>query len=241
MVSEDIQEQSRVVDILDKAFSRIDEIQSTAEKNLQEAFDLFQSLKIEYLSPKENWIHCELKDVCTFFNGKPHESIVDNEGQYVLVNSKFISSDMVVRKTVPSQLFPLFVDDIVMVMSDVPNGKALAKCQIIDKNDTYSLNQRICTFRDSKLPVRFLYYLIYRSPYLLAYNNGENQTNLRKNDITSMPIAFPNNSVEIDSITNRLDNLSMRCSLLQKNYQKTVSLCDDLKQSLLQKAFNGEL
>jgi len=39
----------------------------------------------------------------------------------------------------------------------------------------------------------------------------------------------------------RLDALSEKCKTLQANYEKTIALCDDLKQALLRKAFNGEL
>ena len=80
-----------------------------------------------------------LGESCQFFNGKAHEKDIDAEGKYVVVNSKFISRDGKVRKFTGKQMFPLFEDDIVMVMSDVPNGKALAKCYIIEENKPTNL------------------------------------------------------------------------------------------------------
>ena len=44
----------------------------------------------------------------------------------------------------------LFKNDITMVMSDVPNGRALAKCFLIDKDNKYTLNQRICGLRTKR-------------------------------------------------------------------------------------------
>ena len=129
-----------------------------------------------------------LGESCQFFNGKAHEKDIDKEGQFVVVNSKFISSDGEVKKFTAKQMFPLVEDDIVMVMSDVPNGKALAKCYVIEENDKYSLNQRICAIRTTEFNIRFLYYQLNRHPYLLAFNNGENQTNLRKGDILNCPL-----------------------------------------------------
>ena len=38
-----------------------------------------------------------------------------------------------------------------------------------------------------------------------------------------------------------MDELTQSSKILQDNYHKTLTLCDDLKQSLLRKAFNGEL
>ena len=46
---------------------------------------------------------------------------------------------------------------------------------------------------------------------------------------------------EQDDIVSRLNDLNNKCNTLQDNYQNTITLCDDLKQSLLRKAFNGEL
>ena len=92
----------------------------------------------------KKWCTKELGECISFSNGKAHEQVVDEDGEYILVTSKAIASDFSdVRKT-NSLLFPLHMDDIVMVMSDVPNGRALAKCKLIDKDDKYTLNQRIC-------------------------------------------------------------------------------------------------
>ena len=78
-----------------------------------------------------------------------------------------------------------------MVMSDVPKGKAIAKCYLVETDGKYSLNQRICVIRSNKFDVKFLYYHLNRYPYLLSFDNGENQTNLRKNDILNCPLYVP--------------------------------------------------
>ena len=51
--------------------------------------------------------------------------------------------------------------------------------------------------------------------------------------------CFIPNTKEQGLISSRLDALSEKCKILQANYEKTLSLCDDLKQALLRKAFNG--
>ena len=70
----------------------------------------------------------KLKDIAKFQNGKAHEKLVSISGDFVLVNSKFISTNTQVKKFVSQQLTPLNKEDIAIVMSDIPNGKALAKC-----------------------------------------------------------------------------------------------------------------
>ena len=77
---------------------------------------------------------------------------MDEFGKFIIVNSKFISSDGTIAKSSNKQICPLYKNDIVMVMSDVPKGKAIAKCLLIDTNNKYTLNQRICSLRAKETP-----------------------------------------------------------------------------------------
>lgn len=164
---------------------------------------------------------------CEFFNGKAHEKSIDEKGKYIVVNSKFISSEGKSFKRTNEQMFPLYKGDIVMVMSDVPNGKALAKCFIIDKDDTYSLNQRICCIRSKEFDTKYLYYQLNRHEHFLAFNNGENQTNLRKDDILACPLIKPSME-EQERMVAELDNaysmINAVCNNLEVNYQNSKEL-----------------
>lgn len=178
-----------------------------------------------------------LGESCQFFNGKAHEKDIDAEGQFVVVNSKFISTDGEVKKFTAKQMFPLVVNDIVMVMSDVPNGKALAKCYVIEKNEKYSLNQRICAMRTTKFNIRFLYYQLNRHPYLLAFNNGENQTNLRKGDILNCPLWKPPLKVQ-EQIVKILDEALNLIEQAKANIEKNIENAKELFQSKLNNIFS---
>lgn len=178
-----------------------------------------------------------LGESCQFFNGKAHEKDIDAEGAYVVVNSKFISQEGRVLKFTGKQMFPLFEDDIVMVMSDVPNGKALAKCYIIEENDKYSLNQRICAIRTTEFNIRFLYYQLNRHSYLLAFNNGENQSNLRKDDILNCPLWKP--SLEVQAkIVELLDETLAQLDKAKTNIELNLKNTEDFFQSKLNDIFS---
>jgi type I restriction enzyme S subunit len=138
-----------------------------------------------------NWQIKKLGEVCTFSNGKAHEKCITENGRYKVINSKFISSEGKTFKRTNHALSPLFINDIVMVMSDVPNGKTLAKCFVIDNDDTYTLNQRICVIRSENFSTRFLYYQLNRNKYFLDFDNGENQSNLRKSNILNCELLIP--------------------------------------------------
>lgn len=140
----------------------------------------------------EEWRKDTLQNVVTFSNGKAHENCVDENGSYILVNSKFVSTDGSVVKKVTSQLSPLSKSQFVMVMSDLPNGKALAKCYYIEEDNIYTLNQRICSFSAKNANIsRFLMYQINRNKYYLRFDDGINQTNLKKGEVLACPVFIP--------------------------------------------------
>ena len=173
---------------------------------------------------------------CEFFNGKAHEKDIDENGKYIVVNSKFISQEGRVVKRTKEQMFPLYKGDIVMVMSDVPNGKALAKCFIIDKDDTYSLNQRICCIRSKAFDTKYLYYQLNRHEHFLAFNNGENQTNLRKDDILACPLIKP--SIEEQKrMVGELDEVFISLEKAKENISINLENAKSIYQSELNRVF----
>ncbi|MEX9884398.1 restriction endonuclease subunit S, partial [Providencia rettgeri] len=137
------------------------------------------------------WKINPLKNLVNFTNGKGHEKHISESGKYIVVNSKFISSDGMVFKCSNESFCPAMKDDILMVMSDVPNGKAIAKCFLVDRNDTYSVNQRVARFRSKGSDPLFLFYSINRNSYYLEFDDGLKQTNLRKDDVLDCPIKTP--------------------------------------------------
>ena len=185
------------------------------------------------------WKMVKLGDCCQFFNGKAHEKQIDNNGNYIVVNSRFISSSGAIYKKTKEALFPLFKNDIVMVMSDVPKGKALAKCYLIEEDNKYSLNQRICAIRSDKIEARFLYYHLNKHPYLLNFDNGENQTNLRKEDILKCPLYIPLIE-EQKRIVEILDKVFEGIAQAEANTRQKLEAIAELKQSILEKAFTGQ-
>ena len=137
------------------------------------------------------WKLNSINDLFIFKNGKAHENDIDENGKYILINSKFISTDGEISKKTNSNLVPLEVNDLVFVMSDVPNGKALAKFFLIKEDSLYTLNQRIGLLKIKKGNPIFMYYLLNRNSYFLMFDNGVGQTNLRKDDILDCPLNIP--------------------------------------------------
>jgi type I restriction enzyme S subunit len=138
------------------------------------------------------WHLKSLEEVAEFKNGKAHENIIYENGSYTVVNSKFISTEGAVFKCSNENLCPLFINDIVMVMSDIPNGKALAKCFYVNENNKYTLNQRICSIKAfGETDSHFLFFILNRNSHYLSFNNGVGQTNLRKEEVLECPLMMP--------------------------------------------------
>jgi len=127
-----------------------------------------------------------------------------------------------------------------MVLSDVPNGKALAKCYLVEEPNTYTLNQRICLIRSTQFHTKFLFYQLNRNKHFLAFDNGENQTNMRLNQVLSCPLFVPP-IAEQESIAATLDAISEENQRLESIYQQKLAALEALKKSLLHQAFSGQL
>ena len=169
------------------------------------------------------WKLVTLKEVADFANGKAHEDSVSENGKYILINSKFISTEGNVKKYTDMQLSPLYKSQIVMVMSDLPNGKALAKCYYINEDNKYTLNQRICSLTPTCCDSLFLLYQINRNKYYLRFDDGVNQTNLKKGEVLNCPVYLPSSN-EQQKISALLSLLDQRIETQRKIIEKYESL-----------------
>jgi type I restriction enzyme S subunit len=120
-----------------------------------------------------------------------------------------------------------------MVLSDIPNGRAIAKCFYVDKDDTYTVNQRICRITPTNIDNKFLFYIQNRNPYFLAFDDGVKQTNLRKDTVLSFPFLIPKEPKEQQKIANCLSTAD---DLIQAQIVKIKSLKKH-KKGLMQQLF----
>ena len=181
----------------------------------------------------ENWVWCRIDDIFHFTNGKAHEQFVAEEGEYILINSRFVSTSGKAIKYSKELLTPLSTNDIAIVMSDVPNGRALGRTFLVDKNDYYTLNQRIGGLRAlGNSNPQYLCFVIDRNKHFLSFDDGKKQTNLKKEQITSCPIPLPPIS-EQNRIVKRIEQLNQLCDELQYSIQQSKIENEKLLQGAL--------
>ena len=224
--------QQEIVRILDSFTELTVELNEKLTAELTARRKQYEHYRDELLTFGDDIVWTQLKNIATFKNGKGHERKIVEDGPFIVVNSRFISSDGVVKKYSEIQIVPLVKNDILMVMSDLPNGKALAKCFVVDADNTYTLNQRICALhvKDTvQVNTSFLYYFLNRNKQLLKHDNGVDQTNLKKDDILEIlvPVLPLSQQMSIVSIldsfyalcTNLTSGLPAEIAARQKQYE----------------------
>ena len=189
------------------------------------------SLKLGYKQTEigvipEDWEVKGLLDVCAFKSGKAHEPFISELGKFVCVNSKFISTEGRVRKYATKNLSPAMVNDILMVMSDLPNGKALAKAYLADEDNVLAVNQRVCSLTSRGDYPKFLFYILNRNKYFLKFDDGVNQTHLLNKVFSRCRISIPNSVKEQKAIAEALSDVdalidSLEALLIKKRNIKT--------------------
>ena len=240
-----LQEQQRIVDILDQEFAQIDALKANAEKSLQAAKDLFQATLKKELEPKEGWKKKKLDEICQI----TAELIDPTLPEYL--NQKHIGGANIVAETgvlidlktsreenLISGKFPF--DETMVLYSKIRPYLKKVCCpdfQGICSADIYPLKPYQGVDRT------FLYYILLSQDFTDYAILGSARAGMPKVNRPYM-FAYSCSIPEYEEqrkVANRLDAVREQTYSLQDNYQKTLSLCDDLKQALLRKAFNGEL
>ena len=228
-----IAEQTAIATALNDADALITQL----EKLIAKKRAIKQGAMQELLKPKEGWVNIPLNEVVEFSNGKAHEQFIDEKGEYIVVNSKFVSTEGNVVKHSNHNITPLFRGDIAIVMSDIPNGKALAKCFLIKVDNKYTLNQRIGSITPKEGSSKYYYYQLNRNKYFLAFDSGSGQTNLRKNDVLECPIALPRTLLEQTRIAQILSDMDTEIEILEKKSEKYKKI----KQGMMQELLTGRI
>ncbi|MDH4574863.1 restriction endonuclease subunit S [Listeria innocua] len=153
---------------------------------------LFYVISHYFNLPFRAWEQRKLGDIANYRNGKAHEQVEDEDGKYTIINSKFISTNGKVQRYTNEQVEPIFDGEIAMVLSDLPNGKALAKLFLVKEDGKYTLNQRIAgiTPNENIDPI-FLNFRMNRNNYFLKFDSGVTQTNLSKSQVENFIALYP--------------------------------------------------
>lgn len=244
-------EQKRIVEILDQKFAQIDQLKQNAEKNLQNAKELFQAELTKAFS-NNTWEKKRLGEISTVTSSKRIYAEEQTEfGIPFLRVSDLVSringiktNDLYISE---EQYFDFISKGLVPKENDllITSRGTLGLCYIVKEDDKFYFQDGMITWisLQSNLLSKFVSYLFY-SPLIKKQINekaaGAAVSYISISDIRLFEIPLPPLS-EQKRIVEQLDSLSQKVRQLEEIYTKQIANCDELKQSFLKKAFEGEL
>jgi len=249
-------EQQRIVSILDEAFAAIAKAKANAEQNLKNAKELFdsylQDLFTNLFQKNDKKTVSELAKVIGGYSFKSTD--FKKEGKYQVIrmgnvrpgiireNESPVFIDELDEKALSKAL--LLPNDVIITQTGTKKKRDYGFTVMIEK-ENYLLNQRIASIRfsDKCLPKFFLYFSwtnIFKDQYFANETGTVGQGNVGIGAITEaiVPLISVN---EQKMIIDRIDSVRIEVQKLEAVYQKKIADLEELKKSILQKAFAGEL
>lgn len=251
-----IAEQQRIVSILDEAFNAIARAKANAEQNLKNARELFDSyLESVFETNSFNWEHKKLGTIASVIGGYSFKSTdFKNTGQYQVIRMGNVRPGFIRSNESPVYIGDLenkvlkkallIMGDVIITQTGTKNKRDYGFTTIIDK-ENYLLNQRIAAIRftHNYSPKFFLYFSwtnLFKDQFFANESGTVGQGNVGITAITGATIPFVSLNEQL-LIVNKLDTLSANTKKLEAIYKQKIADLEELKKSILQKAFNGEL
>jgi type I restriction enzyme S subunit len=246
-----LDEQKRIVAILDEAFEGIDQAIRNTEKNLANARELFDSYLNKIFTQKgENWEDKKIDDICSKVEygssskSKPEGTIpVLRMGN--IQNGSIDWSDLVYSDDQEEiEKYLLKYNDVLFnrTNSDAHVGKTA-----INKSNRQAIFAGYLIRIDYKKEIIDPDFLNF---YLNSYrardygksvmSRSVNQANINGTKLKEYPIPLPPLFLQ-KLIVENLVFLSRETQRLETIYRKKLAALNELKQSILQKAFTGQL
>jgi len=242
-----LKEQKQIVSTLDKAFKQIDQAKANLEQNLHNAKELFQSKLNEVFSQRgEGWVEKSFDEVCQITSKlidpkeKEYQDLLHiGAGNIESENGRLHSLKTAKEENLISGKF-LFDDEMVLYSKIRPYLMKVVKCDFIGlcSADIYPLVPE-----KKEITQSFLYYLLLSNNFTEYAIKGSARAGMPKVNRKHLfdYICYLPNIEKQDGFTKMLDILFEESLKLQTHYQQKLNNLEELKKSILQKAFSGEL
>ena len=229
-----LSEQKEIVATLDEAFAAIDTAKYNIKKNIENANELFQSRLNDIFSRKgEGWEEKRLGDVCENLDRMriPITKNIRKSG-----NIPYYGASGIVDYVDDY----IFDEDLLLVSEDGANllARTYPIAFSISGKSWVNNHAHVLKFKNISSQIFIEYYL--NSIKLDDYVSGMAQPKLNQKMLNSITVPYPTIDIQ-EKIVSQLDLLNEDLEDINEKYQQKLSNLEDLKQSLLQKAFAGEL
>jgi len=239
-------EQQRIVGLLDEAFEGLATAKANAEKNLQNARDLFEShLQSVFTQRGNGWVEKPLGEICGFSQGvqvdvKLQSDIRKDQSQVRFLRiidftqgndpERFIDN--------PGEKFLVCQSDISLVRYGASTGFVCRGLEGAIANNLFRVIPK-----DGHVSKDFLYWFL-KSPAfqdeIKEIMNGAAMPAISFGVINEICIAFLPQRDQL-AIVNKLELFAEETQRLARIYERKLAALAELKKSLLHQAFTGEL
>lgn len=220
------EEQHRIVAILDEAFEAIAAARANAEQNRQNACALFESV-LNSVEGKP----AALGDYVTIKTGKLDANAAVEGGEYPFF-------------TCSKEIYAIdkfaFDGEAILLAGNNAVGDFNVK-HYRGKFNAYQRTYVITVNNEDLLLYRFLYFQMLKSLKRFKEQSvGAGTKFLKLGMIKDLKISLPSPQEQI-RLVSLLDSVLEETQRLESLYQRKIAALDELKQSLLQQAFSGQL
>ena len=239
-------EQQRIVTILDHAFAAIDQAKANAEKNLKNAKELFESyLQGVFEKKGEGWEEKTLGQLCGFMQGIQRdvklqsETKDENQVRFLRIVDFTQGNEPPRFIDFPGEKYILNNENIALVRYGASTGFVCRGLEGALANNLF----RIIPKHLEQLTNDFLFIYL-NSPIfqnvIKTTMNGAAMPAISFGLIQKIPFPLPPIKQQ-QSIVLQIDALNEETMKLEAIYKKKIEDIEELKKSILQKAFAGEL
>ena len=249
-------EQIGIVAILDDAFAGIDAAIANTEKNLANARELFESYLNNVFTQKgDGWVETTIGEEIELLTGyafKSKEYTNSANGVPLLRGDNILQGYFRwenVKRWPEERLgefkkFLLAEGDVVLAMDRTWVKAGMKYAKITENLLPCLLLQRVARLRSKdELDADFLFHLMGSklfTDYVLSIQTGLGVPHISGKQIKSFQFAKPN-VADQKSVIEAFNAMAKEIQNLETIYQQKLNALAELKQSILQKAFNGEL
>lgn len=243
-----LSEQKLIVEILDETFAAIDKAKANVEKNLQNAKELFESyLQNVFTSKEEDWEEKTLGEIAEVEYGYTDKSTEKGDYRYVRItdidkNGMLILEDKkYIKYSKETQGFLIKDNDLLMART----GATFAKVLLYKDYEPSVFASYLIRIKFKEKIENELYWYFTKTKYYWeqanALSSGAAQPHFNGAAVKQVIFSYPKNIDEQKLLIKDFKTFSTETKKLETIYQQKLNDLEELKKSILQKAFNGEL
>jgi type I restriction enzyme S subunit len=247
----ELAEQKRIVGILDEAFAGIATAKTDAEKNLQNASEMFSSYLQELFTERSgDWLETTIGECIRFIDYRGKTPVKTDSGLRLITakNVKLGYLQQTPREFVSPSSYDQWMTRGIPKRGDVlfTTEAPLANVAQLDTSEKVVFAQRIIIMQPNadRLDSTFLKYLLLSQSVqqrIHAKGTGATVKGIKASLLKTIEISFPKIVEEQQQIVIKLDKLRNEAERLEFVYERKLTALDSLKKSLLHQAFSGQL